>query len=323
MDLTAMAKPRGATPAEWWRDNAKSIIPYAGLLLVLVFFETISGGRLLAARNLRAIVNEGFMIIIGASGMIFCIAQGNLDFSMGAAMGISCCLAARAAAIHPLLAIPVAVAAGLVIGMANGYIHAWWGINSFIATLAMQFVLKGSVLLVLAGDGSIAAPLSMLTWDSFPLKLIVIVAVCVVAYVVFELTRLGKYSKALGSRLEAAEQSGVPVKAVKLSGFLICGGLAGFLAFFSLVRTGTASTGTGLNLEMNALNALLLGGMPLTGGASSKYRCVVVGSITMAILSNGMTMLGVDTYVQQLVRGIIFLAAVSATFDRKNMAVIK
>lgn len=307
----------------WIKALLTNFLPFAGLIAVVLFFQIYSNGRLLTPRNLQAILNEGFVILIGAIGLVFCIAQSNLDFSMGSIMGVSALLAAKASAINLWYAIPVALLTGIAIGLLNGFIHAKIGISSFIATLATRFMLSGVMLVLLAGVGSIAAPLQILSWDSKTLKFVVLIVTAAIASIVFELTRLGKYIKAIGSREEVARQSGINIKAVKVAGFVISGGIAGFLAFFSIVRTGTASATTGLNLELNALNALLLGGLPLTGGTGSKFRGVIIGAVTMTVLSNGMVMLGVDNYLQQLIRGVIFLIAVSLTFDRKNMSVIK
>ena len=101
------------------------------------------------------------------------------------------------------------------------------------------------------------------------------------------------------------------------------GCLAGLLGFFSLIRTGTATVTTGSDLFMNVLCAALLGGIPLSGGYGAKFSSVIIGSLTMAFLSNGMVLLGVGTYDKQLIKGIVFLITIAISFDRKNLVAIK
>ena len=110
---------------------------------------------------------------------------------------------------------------------------------------------------------------------------------------------------------------------IKFMPFVISGSLAGLLSFFSLIRTGTASTNTGSEMLMNVLNAVLLGGMPISGGANTKFRAVIIGSLTMTVLSNGMAMLGVDSYNRQLIKGIVFITAVALSADRRSTNIVK
>jgi ribose transport system permease protein len=147
--------------------------------------------------------------------------------------------------------------------------------------------------------------------------------VLLIGFIVFNFTEFGKIGRAVGSCEETARLSGVNVILVKFIPFVIMGALVGMLSFFSLIRTGIASNHTGDDLLMDVLNAVLLGGMPISGGASTKYRAVIIGSLTMTILTNGMAMLGVDSFDRQLIKGIVFLLAIALSFDRHNVIVNK
>ena len=105
--------------------------------------------------------------------------------------------------------------------------------------------------------------------------------------------------------------------------YIIMGAVAGLAGFISLIRTTTASAQTGSTLMMNVLNACLIGGVPFTGGTNAKFRSVLLGVLTMTILSCGMTLIQVDNIIQQIVKGLIFLVAVSISYDRSNVKVIK
>ena len=104
---------------------------------------------------------------------------------------------------------------------------------------------------------------------------------------------------------------------------MIMGGICGLVAFFSLIRSGTASITTGTGFEVNSLNAILIGGMAIVGGTTSKYRSAVIGALILGILTVGMSLASVSSLNQQLVEGFVYLFAICMTFDRKGMAVVK
>jgi ribose transport system permease protein len=305
-----------------FKSRFSQLSPFIGMILVMIFFEIVSGGNLLSSRNSFILVNEVFSIVLGTTGAIFLMAQGNLDFSMGAIVGIAGALGAIAGGKNAILILPVTLLAGLVVGSVNGFIYAKLNIPSFIATLGMSFILKGLTTVVL-GSGAIGLPFVMSKYDNEPLKLTVLVIILTIGYMVFEYTQFGKQSRAIGALTEAARQCGVNITRTKFIAFMISGLVCGLVGFFSIVRACTASPDTGSGFEFNVLLALSIGGFSLSGGWSSKFRCVVVGSIIVAIISNGMTLWGIDQLLQQLVKGIIFIIAVAVSFDRKSVSIIK
>lgn len=300
----------------------QTIFPFLGLIVVLVFFQISTGGKLFAGKNLSAVLNDGLYIIVGATGYAFLFAMGILDFSIGANMAVCCATACLAAQINPWLSIPVAILTGVVISGILGLIHVKAHVDAFITTLAGQFILNGLVLIVLDNSTQMA-PLSMLKWFTLPLKLAILLGCVIIGYMIFEYGVFGKVGKLIGSCAEAARQTGINVDKYKMSAFLLMGFLVGLLGFVSLIRTGTASSKTGSSLMMNVLNAALLGGLPMSGGPTTKFRGVIIGSLTMAFLTSGMTIMGYSVNMQQVVKGLIFLVAISVSFDRKNMKVIK
>lgn len=304
------------------KEIIQKYFPIIGLAAVVIFFEITTQGGLLAPRNLSSLLYEVFTLMIGTIGMTFLLSQGCLDFSVSSIVAFAAALAAMAANVNPLLALPVAILAGLLVGLINGFVHAVLKVTSFIATLAVSYVFTG-IVTVMLGSGSISVPYSMLEWDSVWLRLVVMIGFIVVGYIVFEKTRIGKECKMVGANPEFARQCGVRVKWVKIRGFLIMGGVCGVVAFFALIRSATAATSTGSGFTVNALNALLIGGMPLSGGATAKMRSAIIGSLIMAVLTVGMNMWGLGVLAQQVVTGIVFLFAIAMTFDRKNAAVIK
>lgn len=301
----------------------KNIVPFMGLILVIILFEILSGGKLFNSRNVTTIINEVFILMMGASALVFLMAQGNLDLSIMANAAIACTVGVKAASISPYLALPVCLCCGIAIGLLNGLLHTRGKIDSFITTIGMSFVLSGLVVVILGNKGSLAAPMEMLKWNSTELRIITLIVFGVSGYILFEFTSLGKYCKAIGSCQEAARQSGVNVDRVKVIAFMMTGGMAGVLAFYSIIRTGTAAASVASSTMFNILIAVLMGGVSITGGASSKFRAAILGSFTMAFMSVGMTICEIDTTIQQLIRGIIFIGIVTVTYDRKGIVIIR
>jgi Ribose/xylose/arabinose/galactoside ABC-type transport systems, permease components len=299
----------------------RSILPFIGLVFIIVFFQVTTDQRLLSPRNLRTIFNQAFLTMLGACGVSFVVAQGNLDFSLGAIVGTAACFGALTSNMGFAASLVAAVAVGALIGLLNGSIHAGFGVSGTIVTLCSQFVFRGVTSIL--GSNGLFLPLSWAWLDSLEVKLAVAAAVLVLSYLAFEFTRLGKYSKAIGSSGPAALQSGVSLGSMRVLAYVISGSVAGLCGFFSLVRAGSVASTTGTSYEMNVLLAVVLGGMPLSGGAASKMRSAFVGSLMLAFLANGLIIWGVNDSVQQGVKGVILLAAVALSFERSNVDVIK
>lgn len=300
----------------------KQIIPFLGLLMVVVLFEVLSGGKLLSGRNITMLLNQTFTLSLGAIGCSFVIAQGNLDFSLGGIVGIAAATAATVSGAGLFPAIFAAIAVGLVIGIFNGSIHAIFGIPAFVVTLAVQFILRGFIVVVTKA-GTLPIPFSMYGVDNTPLKFTVLILIFVLGYIVFEYTKVGKQCKALGSGVSASAQSGVNVKKMKIISFAIVGALCGLCGFFSLVRAGAASTETGQFFETDVMTALVLGGMPLSGGSSCKIKSAIIGSLILAVLTNGMVLWGINEHMQQLIKGCIFILAVWVSLDKQAKEFVK
>ncbi len=302
----------------------QNVFPFLGLALILVLFTILTKGKLFSAAALKSTLNDGLYILMGTAGFTLLCAEGEMDFSIGYNMGVSCavcCLVANATG-NIYLGIPAAVLTGISIGAVNGLIVTKTHIMSMIATMGMMFILQGLVLVLLNGS-VLQAPLTMLKLYTNPLKLTLLIATVVLGYLLLEKTKFGRIAKAIGACPEAVRQTGINADRIKLITYMIVGGLAGILGFVSLARTGSATNSTGASLMFNALCATLMGAVPLTGGPTTKFRGAILGTLTISFLVTGMTLLRINATNQQLIKGIIFLVAVGISFDRKNMKVIK
>ncbi|MDD3338530.1 MAG: ABC transporter permease [Lachnospiraceae bacterium] len=299
------------------------IFPFLGLILILLLFSILTGGKLFSASSLKSTMNDGIYILLGTIGFTLLSAMGQMDFSIGFNMGVSCavcCLVANAVSIYA--SIPAAIATGLVIGCVNGVIVTKTRISPMIATMGMMFILQGGVLVILNGS-VLQAPLTMMSLYTTPLKILLLAGGIVLGFVLLEKTKYGRISKAIGASPETVRQTGINANKYKLITYIIVGGICGILGFVSLARTGSATNSTGGTLLFNCMNATLLGGVPLTGGPTTKFRGALLGALTISFLVTGMTLMRISAQNQQLIKGIIFLIAVGICFDRKNLKVIK
>ncbi len=295
---------------------------FLGLFAVLIIFQIASGGALLEFKNIRLLINQSFIIMCGAMGASFVLAQGNLDLSLGGIIGVTATLGVLTArAFNPLLAIIICLTAGAVIGLITGSIHVLFKVPAIIVTICIMFTLRG-VTWILNDDGSIAMPPALSRFDTFSNKLIIIAVVFIIMFVLFEYTSIGKFSRAIGANETAARQAGVPVKRMKALAYMISGFFGGLCGFLSMMRAASSSTNSGSMFEINVLTALVIGGMSLNGGSGAKMKAGLIGALMLAVIQNGLIIWGLNDRWQQAVQGVILIAAVALSYDRKNTVAI-
>ncbi len=304
------------------KDSIRGLVPFLGLIVVCIFFQIATGGSLISAANFKTFSNYAFQMMIPACGSVFLMSEGNLDFSMAGNICVSAVLGAMVSHVNPWLGVLMALLCGTCLGLLNGSIHVFFGVSAFIATLATSFVYEG-LASVLLGGGAITANFALKQADTLLVKYGIIAVALIITAVVLTKTPFGKQCCAIGANQEVAHQSGVNIKKKKLIPFLIAGFSCGLMAVFVLFRTCSASTSTGSSTHINAMLALLLGGAPFSGGWNTKFRCVVIGSLMMAVVSDGLVLMNATVPAQQIIKGTLFIIAVALSFDRKNTAVIK
>ena len=214
-----------------------------------------------------------------------------------------------------ILMLPICIVTGMLCGLLTSVLHIKARIPAFMAGMCIMFLGRG------VAQG---------TYQSFPMSLpkkfsvlqdvrfylAVVVIVFIIAYVLFEYTKIGKYNKLIGSNPTCAALSGINVNKYKIFAFLISGCTVGIAAFMTIIRGGGVGVQTGNSLETNVLLAITLGGLPLTGGSGAKIRSAVIGGLTLYILNNGLQLWGVDPSIIYIVKGIIFLLVVYISIDR-------
>jgi len=163
----------------------------------------------------------------------------------------------------------------------------------------------------------------LINYDSTALKVICTVVVLVIGFVLFRFTKFGTYLKAIGAGEKAAMFSGIRTDRMKFLIYVLAGAITGFAAFINVIKVGSVTSSGGNQLETQILIALVLGGMPISGGAKVRFENIIVGSLLYIVLNSGLTMMGFSTQMMQLIQGIVFLIFVAVFADRESIQVIK
>lgn len=302
--------------------NISELVPFLGLVLVIVVFQIITKGKLLSASNLRSFPNYLFQIIVPACGYVFLMSQGDMDFSLAGMVCISTALGALVSKTSIPLSVIVVMTSCILMGLINAFVSVELNINSFVATIATSFVYSGLASVILGG-GAITADYDYKLADQTWLKYGIILLCVTISFIVFNYTPFGKNCRSMGANPTAAYQAGVKTRQTKYFAFMILAFTCSLVSLFLLIRTCTGSTNSGLNTQVNTMLALLVGGIPFSGGWSSKFKAVIIGSLIMAVISNGLVLVNMSSEAQQVLKGLLFIGAVALSFDRKNTAVIK
>lgn len=299
-------------------------VPLAGLVGVIIVFAILTNGKLISVTNMKTIFDQSLVLCVAGLGVTFVMTTGGLDFSQGSMLAVCCIVGVYAAKVSFVLAALACIALGGLIGLINGLFVTKLKIQSFIVTICMMCILRGVNIYSMVDTGAVGAPLTFSrTLDTIWIKILVLAVVIAIAVWLFNLTRFGRNCRAVGSGELAAIYSGVPVGRIRILVFTIAGLFCGIAAYMMIIRTGTATPQTGNLMETDILTALVLGGFPITGGSKSRIWCCLVGAFMLSILSNGLTILGANSTTLQLVKGLIFLAAVAVSLDRKSAVVVK
>ncbi len=295
----------------------------AGMLLVLVGLFIICS---IAVPNFFTTINmESLALAVSQVGMVactmlFCLASGDFDLSVGsiiACSGVVCAVIMEATG-SVFLGISGALLLGLVIGLFNGVIIAVLGINALITTLATMQIVRGTGY-IFSGGRAVGIYLE----DFFALGntsfayIPVPVWICILCFLVFGVllakTTFGRNTLAIGGNEEAAYLAGINVKLTKVVIFSMQGVISAFAGIVLASRMTSGQPMTSQGFELEVISACVLGGVSMNGGIG-RISFVIAGVLIMGIVQNSMNLLNVDSFYQYLARGVILLAAV--IFDR-------
>ena len=298
----------------------RAALPIVGLIVVFLVFNILTHGGLWQSRSL--VLNQVYVTMISATGVFFIMTMGGLDFSQGSILGIASIVVCLLSGVNMLLAVLGGVVAGAAIGAINGYFYVNRKIKSFIVTICTMFLFRGFIK-YMASNSPVAADMRVYDFDITPVKLGLTLAVLIIGFVVFRYTKFGVYLKAIGAGEKAAKFAGIRTDRMKFYIYVLAGAITGLAAFVNIAKNGSATANVGNQLETQILITLVLGGMPISGGAKVRFENVIVGSLLYVVLTNGLIMMGLSTQMMQLIQGIIFLIFVAIFADRESLSVIK
>ncbi len=310
----------GAFNKQFVYNLIRSSLPIIGLITVCIVFNILTHGSMWNSRKL--ILNQIYVVMISATGVFFIMTMGGLDFSQGSIMGIASIVVCMLSGKNMILAILGGILAGAVIGAFNAFFYVKRKIKSFIVTICTMFLFRG-VIKYMASNSPVAASMKVYDYDTTAIKLGITAAVLIISFIVFRFTGFGIKLKAVGAGEKATKFAGVRTDRVKFLIYVLSGAITGLAAFVNIVKNGSATANVGSQLETQILIALVLGGMPISGGAKVRFENVIVGSLLYVVLTNGLIMMGLSTQMMQLIQGIIFLIFVAIFADRESLSVIK
>lgn len=301
-------------------STVRAALPIVGLVIVFIVFNVLTGGRMIS--NMSLVLSQVYVTLIASMGVFFIMTMGGLDFSQGSILGLSSIVVCYVSNYSIPLAIICGILTGACIGAINGFFYVNRKIKSFIVTICTMFLFRG-LIKYLTTDAPVAASAGIIMMDSTILKVIVTVIILAIGFVAFSYTKFGIYLKAIGAGEKAAMFAGIKTDQMKFLIYVLAGAITGLAAFVNVIKVGSATSNSGNQLETQILIALVLGGMPISGGAKVRFLNIIVGGLLYIVLSSGLTMMGFDTQTMQLIQGVVFLIFVAVFADRESLKVIK
>jgi len=289
-------------------------------LVVLAVVLAVLKPNFLSAANLLNVVRQVSINGILAVGVTVVLLTGGVDLSLGSVVAVSGVVAAHLA--HPggyplLVPIAAGILAGAACGAVNGAVVTRCGVPSFIATLGMMTAARGLALVLSDGRpvSNMSPALTRLAGDvaGVPIPALILAAVAVAVAWTLKNVRWGRYLYAVGGNAQAARAAGIRVRGVAFLAYALCGALAGLAGVVLASRITTGQPNAGVGYELDAIAAVVIGGTRLSGGVGG-VGGTLLGVLLMGVIGNGLDLLNVPSYYQQIVKGLIIVGAV--WFDR-------
>jgi inositol transport system permease protein len=312
-----IARSRHFDAVAWLRRYGTTLF----LALLIVFFAS-QNQRFLSLRNLTNILTEGSIYGIIAVGMTFVILTAGVDLAVGSLLAFAGMAGAHVArligadfAMSWMAALTAAIFTGAAAGYLQGKAVTLLGIPPFIVTLGGMTVWRGATLIL--SDG---APISGFDegyrwWGTgtiahVPVPVALFAFVAATGYIVQRYTRYGRHVYAVGGNPEAARLNGLNVAAIVTSVYLMVGVLSGLAGFLQSARLGAAEATAGAGYELRVIASVVIGGASLSGGRGG-VGGTIIGALLIGVLTNGLVIMHVSSYWQQVVIGLIIVAAVA------------
>ena len=297
----------------------------AGLVALSVLLWILTP-HFLTVSNLVNVLEQTSINAVIAVGMTFVIISGGIDLSVGSIVAFSGVVLGSAlrADVPVPVAIGAALAAGTVCGLANGLMITWGRLAPFIATLGMMSVARGVALLwaegrPISGFDSSFRVLATGRLVILPAPVLIAAAIYVLGHFILTRTVFGRYAYSIGGNEEATSLSGVPIRLHKTAVYVMSGLVSGAAAVILTARLNSAQPTAGVMYELDAIAAAVIGGTSLRGGEGS-LPGTFIGALIMGVLRNGLNLLDVSSFLQQVVIGLVIIGAaiIDGTLRRRT-----
>lgn len=291
-------------------------LPLAGLVVVSVLMGFASDS-FFSVSNILNVFRQVSVVAILAVGMTFVILTGGIDLSVGAVMALAGTMSAGLMVHFGLpgwIGLLVGIAIGIGLGVFNGLLVAWGRMPAIIVTLATMGIARG-IGLIYSGGYPISGLPSWISWFGvgrigiIPVPVIMTVIIYALAWVLLQRTPFGRHVYAIGGNELAAKLSGVKTGRVKLAVYGISGLTSGLAAVILTGRLMSGQPNAGVGFELDAIAAVVLGGTAIAGGRGLILG-TLIGAVLLGILSNGLNLMGINPYLQDIIRGFIILLAI-------------
>ncbi|MBQ4175972.1 MAG: ABC transporter permease [Lachnospiraceae bacterium] len=309
----------------------KNNVGILSVLVLLCVIVSIATSKFLKPNNLISVLRQISINAYIALGMTLIIILGHIDLSVGAIVAMSGTLTVGFIVTQGL-PIPVAILLGILLGMLagliSGMIVTYFRVPAFIITMAMMNVCSGVAYVYSGGqatrinDDFFSAIGTGYLFNTIPLPVVYMIILIIVISFLLGKTKFGTYIYAIGGNREAARLSGVPIKKVEIAVFTISGVLSAFagLVLCSRMYSGQPSVGNGY--ELDAIAACVLGGTSMSGG-KGRISGTIFGAMVIGIISNGLNLIGVSSYWQLIVKGLIIACAVLLDSQKGKISLLK
>jgi len=309
-----------------WKDRIIASAPALSLAALCILFG-LSTPAFLTARNLLNVIDQLTVLGIMALGMTAVIVIGGIDLSVGSVLALSMMVMGWLSNVYGIpmqLAIVAALATGGVCGMTSGLLITRANLPAFIATLAVMSIARGLANMVTDGSQIVGyvgwfSNLSVVRYGGVISATVALFLLLTMAAFVFMKYRAGgRALYAIGGNPEVARLAGIPVKRVTVFVYTACGVLAGLAGVVMSTRLDSSQPSGGLGYELDTIAAVVIGGASLSGGIGSVWG-TVMGVLTIGVLRNGLNLLGISPFVQQVVIGVVIVLAVALDSNTRKV----
>ncbi|NLY48552.1 MAG: ABC transporter permease [Clostridiales bacterium] len=301
--------------------RSKSFFSLIGLI-GLVIVASIIAPNFRTINNMITILRQASVLLILSSGLTAVLLTGGMDLSVGATAGLVGCICAQL--IKSGVPIPVAFIIGILIGALIGFVNGLLVglLPSFIATYATNWVLTGLAVMVMNGAVIYDLPknftkLGVGYVGPIPVLVIIAAIIVVILYILLQKTTYGRQVYSYGSNAEAARYSGMPVKKIMISTFMICSICAGIAGMIITARLNAADAAMGEAYGLQTVAAVVIGGTSMLGGEGG-VGGTVIGALILTIIVNVMNLKGVPSFAQPMVVGIVIIVMVLFDINSKR-----